>query len=153
MHLCIILPRYTQNIYDLTNRIISFLRPFNNFYYHLIPILCTSELFFRDKYIVREILAIHYKKSKMSLHLQNTYKSALSTFKNLNHCTFGIGTFSFCKKLYTNPVTIHRMLAVSLRDIYNITIVVRNKEILSVASPFKPSIKDQSSVIYSIPTS
>ena len=69
VHLRIVFTGGTQNIYHLTQRVLSFLRPFGNTDDRFVASLATFQLVFWDKDIVCERFVFRYQERKSFGHL------------------------------------------------------------------------------------
>ena len=145
-----VVARFAQHVNHFSDGIIGFFRPLHNFNHHFIAVFGSVEFIHGDKNIVCQKLAVHYQKREIFLHFQHTNKTALSTLKNLDNRSFGVGSFSFCQQLYANAVAVHGVLAVSFGNVYDVGVVVGNEEVFAVASSLETPFENQSAIIQAI---
>ena len=132
MHFCCIISRFTQNINNLSDRILCFIRPLYNFHHSFVSILTSLQFIFRDKNIIGKRTVLRHKKSIRPTYLQSAYHCIISTFKNLYNFSFCISFFSFCIKGYFYLIIIHCMSRIALRNKNRFTSTFGNKRILSI---------------------
>ena len=133
MHFGCILTGHTQNIDHFTQRVLGFVRPFNDTDNGFIAILAAFQFFFRDKYIVCQRLVLGDEEGKAFRYLQFADKCLFLAFQYFDHFGFRFSALAFGKQLHLHFITVHRMSGIPFRHENRRTPIFRYKRVFPVA--------------------
>ena len=71
----------SQYVYNFSYRVLRFLGPFYDLYQCFVSVISSFEVVFRDEYVIRKYLAIHYQESKLLLYIECANECCLFPFQ------------------------------------------------------------------------
>ena len=147
VHFSVVLAGLSKHIYNLSERILCFVRPFCNFHYCLIAILCSFKFIFRYKDIVGKCACFCDEESIIFRNLQSTHKSSFGSVKYFYHLSFYLLFLTFCTEGNLHLVIVHGVGRVSFSNKDRFSTIIRYKRVLAVTFSYESTGHYLTSVI------
>ena len=147
MHFGGIISCLSQDVDDLSDRILGIFRPLGHFYYRLVTVLTAFQHITRDKDVIGECTVFGEQESIMLVHFQCTYKRFLCTFKDFYHFAFHLASLALGGERDFHLVPMHGMAGVTFGYENRFASVFRYECILTIAFSLEFSSQDDAVVI------
>ena len=147
MHLGVVVSGLSQDVDNLTDRVLGIFRPFGDFHHGLVAILSALQHVAWNEDVIGQRTVFGEEESIELVHLQCAHKGVLGTFDDFYHFAFYLASLSLGGKGNLHLVAMHGMSGIPFGNEDGFATVFRQERVLSVALALELSGQDDAVVV------